>query len=114
MTSKHGEAKRFTKDETELKLARVEERYDEACSVITKVRRLLGVREGKDILAEIEAARAALMVPDGQSMLKEAMAQRVDFLALEEEFGIEIPDEDAEKMISVGDAVKYIEEKAAK
>ena len=35
-------------------------------------------------------------------------------MALEEEFGIEIPDEDAEKMISVGDAVKYIEEKAAK
>jgi acyl carrier protein len=34
-------------------------------------------------------------------------------MALEEEFGIEIPDEDAEKMISVGDAVKYIEEKAA-
>lgn len=35
-------------------------------------------------------------------------------MALEEEFGIEIPDEDAEKMVSVGDAVKYIEEKAAK
>ncbi|MBI4335384.1 MAG: acyl carrier protein [Candidatus Omnitrophica bacterium] len=34
-------------------------------------------------------------------------------MALEEEFGIEIPDEDAEKMVSVGDAVKYIEEKAA-
>ena len=35
-------------------------------------------------------------------------------MALEEEFGIEIPDEDAEKMVSVGDAIKYIEEKAAK
>ncbi len=33
-------------------------------------------------------------------------------MALEEEFKIEIPDEDAEKMTSVGDAVKYIEEKA--
>jgi len=32
-------------------------------------------------------------------------------LALEEEFGIEIPDEDAEKIATVGDAVKYIEEK---
>jgi len=31
---------------------------------------------------------------------------------LEEEFGIEIPDEDAEKIQTVGDAVKYIEEKA--
>ncbi len=35
-------------------------------------------------------------------------------MALEEEFGIEIPDEDAEKMTTVGDAIKYIEEKAAK
>lgn len=35
-------------------------------------------------------------------------------MALEEEFGIDIPDEDAEKMICVGDAIKYIEEKVAK
>ena len=34
-------------------------------------------------------------------------------LALEEEFGIEIPDEDAEKMTSVGDSIKYIEAKIA-
>ena len=33
-------------------------------------------------------------------------------MALEEEFGVEIPDEDAEKITTVGDAVKYIEEKA--
>jgi acyl carrier protein len=33
-------------------------------------------------------------------------------LALEEEFGVEIPDEDAEKIHNVGDAVKYITEKA--
>ena len=32
-------------------------------------------------------------------------------MAFEEEFGIEIPDEDAEKMETVGDAVKYLEEK---
>ena len=30
-------------------------------------------------------------------------------MALEEEFGIEIPDEEAEKFVTVGDAVKYIE-----
>lgn len=30
-------------------------------------------------------------------------------MALEEEFSIEIPDEDAEKIATVGDAVKYIE-----
>ncbi len=34
-------------------------------------------------------------------------------MALEEEFGIEIPDEDAEKIQTVGDATRYIEEKAA-
>ncbi|MCK4574125.1 MAG: acyl carrier protein [candidate division Zixibacteria bacterium] len=31
-------------------------------------------------------------------------------MALEEEFSIEIPDEDAEKIMSVGDAVSYIVE----
>jgi len=30
-------------------------------------------------------------------------------MALEEEFGLEIPDEEAEKIVCVGDAVKYIE-----
>ncbi len=30
-------------------------------------------------------------------------------MALEEEFGIEIPDDQAEKIVTVGDAVKYIE-----
>ena len=35
-------------------------------------------------------------------------------MALEEEFGIEIPDEDAEKMTTVGEAIKYIEGKADK
>ena len=31
-------------------------------------------------------------------------------MALEEEFGNEIPDEDAEKLISVGDVIRFIEE----
>jgi len=30
-------------------------------------------------------------------------------MALEEEFGLEIPDEEAEKLTSVGDAISYIE-----
>jgi len=29
-------------------------------------------------------------------------------LALEEEFGLEIPDDEAEKIITLGDAVKYV------
>jgi acyl carrier protein len=32
-------------------------------------------------------------------------------MALEEEFGIEIPDEDAEKIATVKDAIQYIENK---
>jgi len=35
-------------------------------------------------------------------------------MALEEEFNIEISDEDAEKIKTVGDAVSYISERAAK
>ena len=33
-------------------------------------------------------------------------------MALEEEFGVEIPDEEAEKLVTVGDVLKYIDEKA--
>jgi len=33
-------------------------------------------------------------------------------MVLEEEFGIEIPDEDAEKILTVGKALDYIKEKA--
>ncbi|WP_104747631.1 acyl carrier protein [Helicobacter cetorum] len=32
-------------------------------------------------------------------------------MALEEKFGIEIPDEEAEKIVNVGDVVKFIEDK---
>jgi acyl carrier protein len=34
-------------------------------------------------------------------------------MALEDEYGLEIPDEDAEKIETVGDAIKYIEEHLA-
>jgi acyl carrier protein len=32
-------------------------------------------------------------------------------MALEEEFGLEIPDEQAEKILTVGDAVQYIKDR---
>jgi acyl carrier protein len=35
-------------------------------------------------------------------------------MALEEEFGQEIPDEEAEKLQSVGDVIKFIEERQGK
>jgi acyl carrier protein len=31
-------------------------------------------------------------------------------MALEDEYGIEIPDEDAEKIVTVGDALKYVKD----
>ena len=56
-------------------------------------------------------------VTDGASFIEDLGADSLDtvelVMALEEEFGIEIPDEDAEKMGSVGDAIKYIESKIA-
>jgi acyl carrier protein len=35
-------------------------------------------------------------------------------MALEEEFSLEIPDEDAEKITSVGDAIEYIQNNSKK
>ncbi len=35
-------------------------------------------------------------------------------MAFEEEFGVEVPDEDAEKLQAVGDVTRYIEERANK
>ena len=56
-------------------------------------------------------------VTDAASFIEDLGADSLDtvelVMALEEEFGIEIPDEDAEKMTSVGDAIKYIDQKTA-
>ena len=35
-------------------------------------------------------------------------------MAFEEEFSVEVPDEDAEKLQTVGDVIKYIEDKSSK
>lgn len=55
-------------------------------------------------------------VTDGSKFIDDLGADSLDtvelVMALEEEFGIEIPDEDAEKMVTVNEAVKYIEDKA--
>ena len=56
-------------------------------------------------------------VTDSASFIEDLGADSLDtvelVMALEEEFGIEIPDEDAERMTTVGDAMKYIEQKSA-
>jgi len=49
------------------------------------------------------------------SLMKDLEADSLDaveiMMAIEDEFDIEIPDEDAEKFQSVGDIVRYVDEK---
>ena len=53
-------------------------------------------------------------VVDGASFIDDLGADSLDtvelVMAFEEEFGIDIPDEDAEQMRTVGDAIKYLNE----
>lgn len=69
----------------------------------------------KSIIAEQLGVKAEEVTPQA-SFIDDLGADSLDtvelVMALEEEFGIEIPDEDAEKMATVGDAIKYIETKA--
>jgi acyl carrier protein len=52
-------------------------------------------------------------VTDNASFIEDLGADSLDtvelVMAFEEEFGIEIPDDAAESIVTVGDAVKYIE-----
>jgi len=70
----------------------------------------------KSIIAEQLGVKAEEVTPQA-SFIDDLGADSLDtvelIMALEEEFNVEIPDEDAEKMTTVGDAIKYIEEKAA-
>ena len=56
-------------------------------------------------------------VTDEASFVEDLGADSLDtvelVMAFEEEFGIDIPDEDAEQMRTVGDAIKYLNENTA-
>ena len=71
----------------------------------------------KSIIAEQLGVKAEEVTPQA-SFIDDLGADSLDtvelIMALEEEFNVEIPDEDAEKMTTVGDAIKYIEAKSAK
>ncbi|MCX5657015.1 MAG: acyl carrier protein [Candidatus Omnitrophica bacterium] len=73
------------------------------------------VEKVKSIIAEQLGVKKE-EVKDASSFIDDLGADSLDtvelVMALEEEFGVEISDEDAEKMRTVGDAIKYIEEKA--
>jgi acyl carrier protein len=56
-------------------------------------------------------------VSDGASFIEDLGADSLDtvelVMAFEEEFGIEIPDDAAESIVTVGDAIKFIDKAQA-
>jgi acyl carrier protein len=68
----------------------------------------------KEIIAKQLAVNAAEVTPEA-SFVEDLGADSLDtvelVMAFEETFNIEIPDEDAEKIIKVKDAVEYIKNK---
>lgn len=56
-------------------------------------------------------------VTENASFVEDLGADSLDIvelvMAFEEKFGVEIPDEDQAKIVKVGDAIKYLEEKIA-
>tara|TARA_A100001037_G_scaffold140819_1_gene127630 strand:+ start:432 stop:674 length:243 start_codon:yes stop_codon:yes gene_type:complete len=67
----------------------------------------------KDIIVEQLGVNADQINP-GAKFIEDLGADSLDIveliMALEEEFGTEIPDEEAEKLQTVGDVAKYIED----
>jgi len=68
----------------------------------------------KEIIAEQLGVKKEEIKPES-SFVDDLGADSLDtveiVMALEEEFGIDIPDEDAEKISTVGEAIQYIENK---
>jgi len=71
----------------------------------------------KDIIVEQLGVNPE-QVTESASFIEDLGADSLDtvelVMALEEEFGLEIPDEEAEKLQSVGDVIKYVEDAQAK
>lgn len=65
----------------------------------------------KIVLEQLNAEESA--ITESASFIDDLGADSLDIvelvMALEDEFGIDIPDEEAEKLKTVGDAIKYIE-----
>ncbi len=69
----------------------------------------------KEIIVEELGVETDKVTPDA-SFVDDLGADSLDtvelVMAFEEEFGIDIPDEDAEQMRTVGDAISYIDKHA--
>jgi acyl carrier protein len=72
------------------------------------------VEKVKDIIVE-ELGVEREKLTDDASFMEDLGADSLDtvelVMAFEKEFDIDIPDEEAEKLRTVGDALKYLEEK---
>lgn len=70
----------------------------------------------KDIIEKELGVEREKLVPEA-SFIEDLGADSLDIVELvmefEKEFGIDIPDEDAEKLRTVGDAMAYLESKVA-
>jgi acyl carrier protein len=68
----------------------------------------------KEIIVEQLGVNADQVTPEA-SFIEDLGADSLDtvelVMAFEEEFGAEIPDEDAEKLTTVGAVIKYLKEK---
>ena len=75
----------------------------------------VGVRVKKMVVDHLGVDEAK--VTDEANFIDDLGADSLDtvelVMAFEEEFGSEISDSDAEKILTVGDAIKFIESKAA-
>jgi acyl carrier protein len=69
----------------------------------------------KEIIVEQLGVSPEEVVPEA-SFIDDLGADSLDIvelvMAIEEEFGIEVPDEDAERMQNISDVIAYVEEKA--
>lgn len=75
------------------------------------------VEKVKDIIAE-ELGVEKEKLTDDASFMEDLGADSLDqvelVMAFEKEFDIDIPDEEAEKLRTVGDALKFLDEKMGK
>ena len=79
------------------------------------VRKFINAPKIKEIIIEQLGVDEADVTPE-TSLTKDLEADSLDaveiIMAIEEEYGIEVPDEEAEKFSTIGDIVKYVEENA--
>jgi acyl carrier protein len=71
----------------------------------------------KEIIVEQLGVNAEQVVPEAK-FIEDLGADSLDtvelVMAFEEEFGVEVPDEDAEKLQTVGNVIDYLRDKAEK